>query len=131
MDAAQFDAIARSLATKPSRRGVARGVLLVAAGVWAVRHGIDSAAAQDFWPCPDGVDGHRRDCMCECRRFLGDSAAACQAACLACNGHISPVCFDVDERGDPTNTPVCCADRKPCRLICGDSPDGEPLPDLA
>ena len=97
-----------------------------------MRSGTERAAAQAFWPCPDGVDGYRLDCTCICRRLSNpNSVAVCQQACLDCEGHAWPVCSEVDDRGEATGVPVCCADRKPCSRVCGDCPDCEPLPELS
>jgi hypothetical protein len=131
MNGSQFDGLVKSFWAERDRRGFMRGGLMLAAGLWAVHRTPNVAGAQEFWPCPDGVDGHRRDCMCECRRFTdGISARACQAACLECNGHVSAVCWDITEEGALSDLPVCCADGKPCSFVCGDCPDCEPWPDL-
>jgi hypothetical protein len=129
MNGASFDALTKSMHGARNRRGLLRGVAVL---VTAMLAGQQESLAQSVphpWYCPRGVDGPRRDCICECTRY-GFSTIECQSACFACNWHIDAVCPNPDHRGEAMGPPVCCADRKPCRQICGDCPDCEPFPDL-
>ena len=130
VDGANFDALTRSIYGSRNRRGLLRGAAMLATAVLAGRQ---ESLAQTFprpWYCPNGIDGPQRDCICECLRY-GFSTVECQSACFACKGHIRPICQEADSRGEAIGPPVCCADGKPCRRVCGDCPEcGDPFPDL-
>lgn len=130
MHGANFDALTRSIYGSRSRRGLLRGAAILATAMLAGRQ--ESLAQSDPhpWYCPNGADGPQRDCICICVKYMGFSAIECQSACFACNWHIDPVCPDAGPRGEAIGPPICCADRKPCRRVCGDCPDCEPFPDL-
>jgi len=129
MNGKRFDGFVKSIGLESSRRGVLRGAAALAAVLLASDRGGTALAGEDPWPCPIGVDGRHRNCMCECTAY-GHSAVDCQVACMECQWHVNPVCPNPDERGVPAGPPVCCADRKPCSLVCGDCPDCEPVSDL-
>jgi hypothetical protein len=129
MNGQRFDAITMAVGAAATRRGILRTSTALLAALAVGRRGMTALGAEDPWPCPDGVDGYNRHCLCECASF-GHSAIDCRNACMECRGHVNPVCPNPDERGNPVGPPVCCADRKPCAFVCGDKPESEPVEDL-
>lgn len=124
-----FDTLTKRVHVARNRRGVLAGTAALVTSLLVARRGAVAQGVPPLWPCGPGVDGPQRNCICECTR-IGFSTIECQAACLECNWHIDAVCPDADSRGAAVGPPICCADRKPCRRVCGDCPDCEPFPDL-